>query len=258
MKVLQRAEVASHQIAYLGSSLEEGPVPTLLYFALSEEESLDVDPYNQPVRSWLELWQKQGKRARAISFSLPYHGPDLPAVEALTRWAEAFARGEDPLAPFLDSCEVIISSLLNEQLIDPATTLLAGLSRGALIAAHLLARMPQLKQLVGFAPLTSLMLAKEFAELPSGDYLKRYNVAELIPQLLHRKICLFIGNHDTRVSTRAVCSLVCDLAEAAYEARVRSPHIELKLYPSIGHQGHGTPLTIFVAGMEWGVARSHS
>ncbi len=256
--MLQKAEIASHRIAYLGSSLEEGAVPTLLYFALSEEESLTIDPYDQPVKSWLELWQKQGVAARAISFSLPYHGAHLPAVEALTRWAEAFARNEDPLAPFLDSCELIISSLLDEGLINPATTLLAGLSRGALVAAHLLARMPELKLLVGYAPLTSLMLAKEFATLPSGDYLKRYNVAELIPRLLHRKVCLFIGNHDTRVSTRAVSSLVCDLAEAAYAERMRSPHVELQLFPSIGHQGHGTPLSIFVAGMEWAITRCHS
>ena len=39
----------SISIYHVGPPLELGPLPTFFYFALSGEESLTLNPYNQPV-----------------------------------------------------------------------------------------------------------------------------------------------------------------------------------------------------------------
>lgn len=255
--MLKKLDFPELEVFYTGASMTEASIsqqaPTLFYFFVSAEETLATEPFDQPALHWLELWKERGVEARVISVSLPYHS-GLPATEALERWAEAFARGEEPLEDFLQNTAKLITSLLQAGTVAPESSALMGLSRGALIALHLLAKIPQLKTLVGFAPLTALTLAKEFASNHNARIV-RYSVEQLIPQLWDRSIQFFIGNRDTRVGTRAVMQLVCDLADAAYDARVRSPHIGLEVYPSIGHQGHGTPSPIFLKGAAWAFAR---
>ena len=55
------------QAFFVGPSLEKGPLPTLIYFALSAEDSLQCDPFNRPVQ-FLE-----GLPLRIFSITLPGH-----------------------------------------------------------------------------------------------------------------------------------------------------------------------------------------
>ena len=57
---------------FVGPPLEEGPFPTLIYFALSAEDSLQCDPFNQPVQ-FLE-----GLPLRIFSITLP--GAEHPVL----------------------------------------------------------------------------------------------------------------------------------------------------------------------------------
>ena len=73
----------------------------------------------------------------------------------------------------------------------------------------------------------------------------------LVEQLVGKNLFFFIGNRDKRVGTRECYQFIEALTEASYAHGLRSPPVQLKIYPSIGHKGHGTPPEIFRAGSTW-------
>jgi hypothetical protein len=105
----------------------------------------------------------------------------------------------------------------------------------------------KIKHIVGFAPLTDLTKAKEFRDLPSSIHLPK-PISFLKESLIHTSLKFFIGNQDTRVSTHRALETIVDLCDFALEKSIKSPPIEISVYPSIGHMGHGTPPHIFEEG----------
>lgn len=230
---------------YSGPKLEKGPMPTLFYFALSAQDSLGTDPYNQLVQ-FLPTTD-----IRIFSLTLPYHEPPLRPQDALQSWAEDFSNGDDPLSPFFDQVEEAVGFLFAENLVDKEKMALAGLSRGALIAMFTAIRIPSFKHLLFFAPLTDLSQATEYKDLSSHPLVKTYLSKSLASQLYDKHYKIFIGNRDERVSTKSCFELVERLVEEAFNHGIRTPPIELTLYPSIGFKGHGTPPEIFKEGANW-------
>ena len=104
------------------------------------------------------------------------------------------------------------------------------------MATHLAAIVPEIRTILGFAPLTG------FSEFPQHD------LTHLIPKLSDRTLRFYIGNRDQRVSTSRCFHFIEQLAEASFQSNVRSPPIELFVTPSIGYQGHGTSKSIFEEG----------
>ncbi len=231
--------------SFLGPDLDEGPLPALFYFALSEQESLNLDPYNQPA---LHL---RSSDLRIFSFTLPDHGPDLNPVEAIGKWAERFAKGEDPLTPFFEKSARSIEKLIAQNLVVKERIALMGLSRGGFVAGHIATFLPFVSAYLAFAPLTKLSEAKEFASLKNREQIKRFDLEHLVPRLAHIPTRFYIGNRDLRVSTRNCFHLIDLLANESFNQGNRSPPIELIISPSIGQLGHGTPKEIFHAGAEW-------
>ena len=230
-------------IHLLGPPLEIGPLPTLIYFALSGEESLQTDPYNQPV-----LYATQ-RGFRVVSFTLPGHGPGCKNTEAMALWAEEFAEGRDPLAPFLAQVQQNLDFLHRKNAIVPLAA--AGLSRGGFIALHLAARTPSISAVVGFAPLIQLSALKEFQHLGEHPMVKKWDLFPEVERLVGKQIRFSIGNRDLRVDTRTCFAFTRALAEANFQAGHRSPPVELIITPSIGAQGHGTSPASFHAGIDW-------
>ncbi len=228
--MVHRHKFAGVEVAFVGPPLHEGPLPALFYFALSVEESLTVDPYNQPVVHLQKL------PLRIFSINLPAHGPGLKSVDAMDRWAEDFAEGRDPLTPFLDQTAAAILAMREEGVFTELS--LMGLSRGGMIAGHIATRVP-VKRIVAFAPLTKLSYAPQF------------DLSHCVEQLCSIPIRFYIGNRDTRVGTSHCFDLVNQLAEEAFKRGMRSPPIEMIVSPSIGHMGHGTSKHTFEAGAEW-------
>lgn len=238
--------ISASQILYFtGPAAEEGPLPALFYFALSGTDSLTLDPFNQPVQFL------QGKRMRIFSLTLPGHENQLPPTEAIDRWAQLFSKGKNCLSEFLDQAQEALEVAIEQKLIDPHHIAVSGLSRGGFIAAHLAAREKRIRHLLGFAPLTSLKNTKEFSALQENPLVHSMELEHLNEALYDRHIRLYIGNQDTRVSTRSCFEWVMALVEKAKENRLRSPQIELILTPSIGHQGHGTSPATFQRGISW-------
>ncbi len=230
---------------HTGPALDHGPLPSLFYFALSGEDSLSLDPFNQPV-AFLH-----GKMIRVFSMTLPGHENGLPAAKALSVWADDFSKGVDCIGEFLEQAEKAVSFAIREKFADPSKLAFAGLSRGGMIAAHLAARVPACRFLLAFAPLTKLKNAKEFSELKHHPLAESFDLERIAPALCNRHVRLYIGNHDTRVGTKSCFDFAMSLVESAREHKVRVPQIELFISPSIGHMGHGTPPEIFHQGAHW-------
>ncbi len=227
---------------HVGPALDHGPLPSLFYFAISGPDSLCLDPFNQPVQFL------QGQMARIFSMTLPGHENDLPATGAMKIWADDLKNGKDMISPFIDAILLALDFAVKEKFADPLHLTAGGLSRGAMIAAHLAARDSRFKKLVCFAPLTKLSKIKEFAHQTDLASANRLDLIHLAPNLSDRHVRIFIGNEDTRVGTRECFEFA--MALVAHKKQ-RTAQVGLEIYPSIGQMGHGTPPEIFKKGVEW-------
>jgi predicted esterase len=227
---------------HTGPSLDSGPLPSLFYFSLSGEESLCLDPYNQPVQFL------QGEKIRVFSMNLPGHEKGQAAKDAIQFWADEFTKGEDPIHTFLKKAAIAIEYAIQQELIDPAKMAAAGLSRGAFIAAHLVARDPRFKALLCFAPLTKLHLVREFTPIKDHPLIHSYALEEIAPALGSRAVRLYIGNEDARVGTRSCFDFAMAIVR---EKKTRASKVDFLMSPSIGHMGHGTSPENFQAGAKW-------
>lgn len=232
------------ELFFSGPSLEEGPLPALIYLSLSGPDSLCLDPFNQPVDFLAQNFQM-----RIFSLTIPAHEPPLDPHNAIAVWAEEFSRGNDVITPFIHKVAKAAEILVKKAI---ATSIgIAGLSRGGFLAAHAAAHSSHLKTILGFAPLTRLGLTKEFSPLSDDPRIKAFDLANLYEKLLHKSIRFYIGNRDVRVSTSSCFAFVQGLSEASFQHKIRSPHVELFITPSIGFQGHGTAKPIFEQGASW-------
>jgi len=235
-----------HKTEMLGPPLDAGPLPAVFYFSLSAHDSLHSHPYNQPA---LYL---SSPGLRIFSISLPGHD-QLPPTEALRFWADEIHQGRDVIKAFVQEAADDIRHLIAQQVIDPEKLGTMGLSRGAFIASHLAAIVPEIKHILGFAPLSRLETVQEFQNIDVG----RWDLIHLADKLFNRSIRFYIGNRDTRVGTEGCCQLIPALANAAYENKISSSPIELIIGPSIGHKGHGTSPEIFRQGAAWMEKKLH-
>jgi len=222
---LRSLSLSKGEVAFLGPTEDVGPLPALIYFTMSHRDSLLQSPYNQVLIPLL------GAPVRLFSWDLPYHPPGVDPNGGIHAWAEASARGEDFMTPFIEQSLSHLEDLRKKDLLLANSTIVSGLSRGAYAAFSLAAATLSVAGVVGFAPLVDFH-GKEL--LP------------LAPQLASKWIRSYVSFHDQRIHTEKVVTFFQALTDKAH--RIPNPDIELKLYPSIGYQGHGTPESIFIEG----------
>lgn len=232
-------------IYHIGPPLEEGPLPSFFYFALSAADSLGTDPFCQPVATLKD------SSIRCFSFDLPYHGEGFVTADAVKAWMYQLQHHHDFFDPFLTKAKANIDFLITNGYVDPHHVAVGGLSRGAFIASHLAARDHRIKTIVGFSPLTVLTLMEEFQQHGIPPLAETYALLHEVDRLVGKQFRFYIGNRDIRVGTGECCAFIRLLADANYQHGYRSPPVELVVFASIGHRGHGTPLETFKAGSEW-------
>lgn len=233
------------KVYHRGPPLSNGPLPSVFYFSLSGHESLDLDPFNQPAVIL------SGQGIRVFSLTLPGHDGDFPHQHAIKEWGNILASGKSIVDDFVGICIRALEFLVAQGYADPHSIAAAGLSRGAYIATQFAAKDERVGTILGFAPLTRLETIKDFKVEADPELLSKHALENLIPELLKKKLRFYIGNYDTLVGTPHCFSFIHALSEAAYQHNRRFPPVELIIYPSIGHKGHGTPPEIFTAGSEW-------
>jgi pimeloyl-ACP methyl ester carboxylesterase len=232
-------------IFFAGPSLSKGPLPAIIYFTSTAQESLTLDPYNQPVQCLAE------DSIRIFSFTLPGHGEGTPNANMMSVWAESMELGQDIVGDFVRKAKQNIDYLVGQGYIDPNHLAVSGLSRGGFLATHLAAHDERIKTVLGFAPLTSFEVLEEFRAIAGQPFVQALDLRSIADKLVHKRLRFYVGNRDLRVSTEACFRFIMQLTETAYQNGVRSPHVELIIGPSIGHKGHGTAPHIFAEGINW-------
>lgn len=230
---------------YTGPSIEEGAMPAVFYFALAGDESLCLDPFNQPIA------HLQGKPLRCWSLTLPGHGPGFDKTQAISYFASEMREGRDIIGPFLAVAQEAIEWLVSAGYVDSSRMAVAGLSRGGFIATHLAARVENLDTVLGFAPLTCIEYHPEFQDIKELPAVQALSMTHLIPRLTRKRLRYYIGNRDQRVSTDCCFSFIRQLTDYAFDEGVRTPQVEMIIGSSIGFQGHGTAPHVFYAGADW-------
>lgn len=220
---------------YTGAPLIKGQLPAVLYFALTAEQSLELDPYNQFVSYLLQ----QNDNLRVFSVTLPFHSNDMRENEqAFTKWASLYEEGGDVVAFFVRKVADTLDMLVRQGIVHPDAVFVAGLSRGGLLASHLAIRYPQIRAVLGFAPVTVLSELPEFrddaiASLSAKEKIARASLLtdKCVDALAQVPVRFYMGNFDTRVGTRNAFELTHALAERAVLAKgVRSPPHEFIMY----------------------------
>lgn len=227
-------------IVWTGPDLSKGPLPAFFYFALSGEDSLHLDPYNQPVQFL------KGSPIRCFSFSIPFHGPGYDNNQSMDLWKKEFEQNSSFLEQFFQKCLVNIDYLINQNLIDITKIAVGGLSRGGFIATHLAARDSRIKYVLGYAPMTRLRVLEELQGTGHG-----WDLIDLTDKLTHVHLRYYIGNRDLRVGTDACFDFIQALTESMFQQGQRSPPVEMVIAQSVGFKGHGTLPPTFRDGIDW-------
>lgn len=205
----------------------KGPAKkTVFYFSLSADNSLNLSPFCHPVNILLQ----QG--VRVVSVTLPCHEENARPYNIQELWG----REKELLIKFLQDLKTGIKELTKEF----ATPFgVMGLSRGSLIALHLLADIKEISAAVCFAPLLTL---KDTNELSTTD---------LIPKLASKKVHFFVGDMDTLIGTENVKHFSSALRSFCHRHNTHDTNIQTKISPSIGRFGHGTSDANFEEGALW-------
>ena len=230
---------------HIGPPLSQGALPAVFYFSLSGSESLTLDPYNQPA-----IFLSKHS-LRVFSLTLPGHEGVHPHPGAISAWNQEIESGVDFISAFVSTCSRAIDFLINRGLVDARYLAAAGLSRGAFVATHLAAKDSRIKTVLGFAPLTKLATLPEFQSTIDYPLHHQLDLLNFVEQLAGKTVRYHVGNRDTCIGTADCFNFIHKLTEVAYTHHHRSPPIELIIYPSVGHKGHGTPPYIFQAGADW-------
>lgn len=231
-------------IYYLGPSHAAGPLPAVFYFSLSGEESLSLDPFNQPAIRLSELG------VRVFSLTLPDHDGAYPHGHAIGEWVKDVASGGHRINRFVAQCSEALDHLIAKGWADPHKIAVSGLSRGAYIAFLFAARDQRVRAVLGYAPLTHFNMPEDAGEerIIDSPLSSLNNFADALSGKI---VKVYIGNNDTRVSTASCFSFIEALTHSSVKHKHRPPPIEMVIYPSIGHKGHGTPPQIFNDGADW-------
>jgi hypothetical protein len=222
MKTIQTSYLP---LSFVGPDLSI-PCKTVLYFSLSKEDSLQTKPFCNPVEMLVALG------VRVLSATLPFHEKNAKPDNIKSLWGAH----TDLIKKYLDEIEL---SLLELKGLIPEKIGVMGLSRGAFIASHLAASIPQVTTALGFAPLCHL----------EGD--ESLDLSNLASKLTKKQLRFYIGHKDTLVQTDLVLTTFTNFIDAAKKNKIESPFIDCVVKPSVGRDGHGTLDSTFKEGALW-------
>jgi dienelactone hydrolase len=211
-----------------------GPAPLLLILANSIEGTLG-DPYfrqcgNQlAARGWL-----------CASLDLPCHGREQRPGEAegLAGWRQRADAGENFVAETQRRLTALLDHLVAEGRAAPGKIAVCGTSRGGFLALHFAAAEPRVSCVAAFAPVTDLLVLREFHGAERNALVPALAVSKQARRLAERPVWITIGDRDARVDTDRAIGLARAITATAL-ARGLQPAVELHVLPE--PKGHTTP-----------------
>ncbi|OGN62200.1 MAG: hypothetical protein A3F09_00455 [Chlamydiae bacterium RIFCSPHIGHO2_12_FULL_49_11] len=195
---------------------------TVFYFALSAHDTLTIPSINMGA----QYLASHG--VQVISPTLIFHEENEKPKDIQNLWSHEILAYERHQNRLLEA----ISKLARES----EHVGFMGLSRGGFVASHLFAKLPNIKALTAFAPLTFLRNQDP------------WNVSLL--DFHSRPARFYVGHRDTLVHTAQVMDAHASIVDRDAVAR-KTSSFDLVVKPSIGMQGHGTSPATFLEGAQW-------
>jgi len=210
------------------------PSPTLFVLGNSIEGTIG-DPYFRQAGNDLA---KEG--FISVSIDIPGHGTQEREGEAkgLAGWRERIDQGEDLVAETNRRLSEVLDYLIAEGLTDPQKVAASGTSRGGFLAMHFTASDPRIKCVAAFAPVTDLIVLREFHGAEGNVLMESLSVSEQADQLADRPVWIIMGDRDERVGTDNAIALARTITASAL-ARGLNPAVELHVLSE--PKGHTTP-----------------
>jgi dienelactone hydrolase len=210
------------------------PAPTLFIFAGGLGDALNNEYFRQ---SGNQL-AKQGYLL--VSVDLPCHGKEVRTGEpaGIDGWRFRGEKGENVVAEATGRFSQVLDDLIENQLTDPEKIAACGTSRGGYMAVQFAAADPRVKAAAAFAPVTDLLMLREFATTEKKAYFQKLSLHEQAEKLAGRAIWLIIGDRDDRVSTDAAIAF-CRAVTAASLKQQKPALVDLLVISE--PQGHTTP-----------------
>lgn len=210
------------------------PTPTLFIFAGGLEDALNNEYFRQ---SGNQL-AKQGYLC--VSVDLPCHGKEVRGGEptGIDGWRYRGEAGEDFVAAATKRFSQVLDDLIEKKLTDPGKVAACGTSRGGYMAVQFAAADLRVKAAAAFAPVTDLLLVKEFTSTQKKDFFQKLSLHDQAEKLAGRAVWLIIGDRDDRVSTDAAISF-CRAVTAASVKQQKPALVDLLVISE--PQGHTTP-----------------
>lgn len=178
--------------------LPDAPAPRpslLIYLTMTGRQGLEMPPYSAPA----DLAVRHGHSV--AGFDLPNHGERINDYgEGLIGMAAAINDGHDLFGETIAIGRSLIDEWSSTQA-SAGAVVVAGVSRGALAAMHLVAAEPRVSALAAFAPVTKLTVLNEFTDLPPSETLAAANAVSLVSKLRDRDHFVSINEQDDRVGT---------------------------------------------------------
>jgi dienelactone hydrolase len=211
------------------------PAPTLFVLANAAEETLKHATYNH---SGLLLAEKG---VLCVALDVPGHGKDVRPGElgGLDAWRSRLEKGDPWLADFTKRASAVLDHLIKEGYTDAEKVAVCGTSRGGFLALHWAAADSRVGAAAAFAPVTDLLVLREFHGMEKHAATKALDLREHAGKLAGRPIWVCIGNNDERVGTDQVIGFTRKVVAASLAAKKPAP-VELHVMPTAGHSVHDT------------------
>ena len=212
----------------------EAPSPVLINLGNSIEGILGSEYFRQSGNALAELGYL------SVSIDLPGHGKqrreDEP--EGLKAWRVRLERGENFVAENNGRLSDVVDHLIASGMADPKRIAICGTSRGGFLALHFAAHDRRVKTVAAFAPVTDLMVLKEFQGAENVTLVGELTAIRLAERLADRSVWIIIGDRDERVGTDE--SIAVARAITA-EALRQGESSDVELHVLTEPKGHTTP-----------------
>ena len=224
--------------------VSETPAPVLINLANSLEGTLGSAYFRQSGNALAELGYL------SVSIDIPGHGKRHREGEpdGLMGWRYRLERGENFVAENNRRLSEVVDHLIETGLADPDRIAICGTSRGGFLALHFAAHDRRVKAVAAYAPVTDLMVLKEFKGAENVPMVAELSVVRWADRLASQAVWIIIGDRDERVGTEE--SIVVARAITAETLKRGEPgEVELHVLPE--PKGHTSPRGAANMAAEW-------